>query len=355
MLFVVGSLAGRFIQPSPVSESALPSVATVNQSSLAESATSEVDAANLDGFDNWLTEPGNDNYLDSAPTTDAGDQGEIITASYEESGPARADTDQLPHVVRTIERYFPEMDAESVAIWAEQYASTPIEELEFLLEQKKLMGGFESSAFLNELNAVSDQIGLSETHSAIVERTASELAEFNIQNLLRPGYRQQLLLPSGDLTDSQSAPVFDFSPGRSIVTGQPLHLMIQDGPSYMFRLEPGNRVTRCGRFERMGDGRLAVRAAGELIPLYESPVIPTDPDTLRVANTGQTFQDTTDGIAELPGPIPIVMIRSLGRLTSSDGVIFEVDEPAEVLTQHEPSLLIQGQLELSNVDERLQQ
>ena len=379
ILFVGGSLAGRFILPD-----ASPNV-NFPQSELATALNPDVESSDdvqsgtqLDSsFENWVAnQESRQNPGPAAESESAGVQHasfERLEAPQSEFNSTQSvdgiaftedsevDSNRASAVIR---EHFPDMAQEMIQTLAEQYADIPAGELSFLMEQRKALGETVTSAYsTNRLLVAQAENGIAvDVQSSNVDSVNHKtLSKFNVSNLTMPGFRQRLLLAPHQHNSHREVDVlYDFSIGRKILTGNPIHVLIDEGPEYMFRLEPGNLVTRCGRFEILDDGKLGLRINGTEHALFGSPQITDGAFAIMVYPNGAVIgipEDLKSAGIEIKefGIIPVVRCENLGLLQSDDGVVFECSED---FGEEQPSFskgLVSGQLELSNVDHELQQ
>jgi len=270
-------------------------------------------------------------------------------------------------VQRTLEivrRIFPDVDPDTTQIWAEEYADVPVDEAEFLLEQKRqLSGGSGMPSFLSKSNLS----GGMPTISAAIESAPLDSALADVQSNLRSlwtvGHRSIVILPTFQSADSNLSgtttfrtTVADivryrsFRAGRMIASPVTTHVALPDDPGLMFCLE-GNRLTRRGDFTLLTSRRLGIRFGDQELPLKDSPVVPEDISAVRIESTGKIEGRSSSGQRSSLGRIAIARLESPGQLQSTDGVFFSLlDSTAVSPAAPGTFVLATGTLELSNGD-----
>jgi hypothetical protein len=296
---------------------------------------------------------------------------EFMTA--EVSSPLTPKAPDAAAVKRTLEivrRIFPNADPDTAQIWAEEYSDVPLEEAEFLLEQKRqLSGGSEISSFLSKSSFSS---GMSGTPAAIesgpLDSALSDV-QSNLRSLWTVGHRSLVILPtfhsadpdlSGITTDHTTATrmttVADivrfrsFRAGRMIASPVATHVALPDDQGLMFCLE-GNQLTRRGDFAILSSRRLGIRFGDQELPLKDSPVVPEAISAVRIDFTGMIESRNSAGQRNSLGRIAVVRIESPGQLHSTDGVFFShPDSNAVSAAVPGTFVLAPRTLELSNGD-----
>ena len=254
---------------------------------------------------------------------------------------------------------FPGLSNDVVAGWVDGYADLSLDELGLLLEQKQRLPEFVPGG-----RCFSNLPTASEPPPVIAQNGIFETARMTVRNNLlhldTPGHRRQQLLTTLDGLDARvepssirlSAPSFDFSSGRTITSGSPLHLAIIDNPQAMFRLEPGCVLTRRGNFERLEDGRLGLRYGSETLALYGDIQIPSAARQLRIETNGLVTcrSDAADNEARRRteiGRIQVAVIEDMSLLQSHNGVFFTL--PAEEM-EHQVIMTAAVPLKLNAVE-----
>jgi flagellar basal body rod protein FlgG len=266
-----------------------------------------------------------------------------------------------------IQRRFPDASPEAVNVWTEVCAEMDPSEVEFILEQKR--------ALSETLDAPVSGITISPAPASPgspAERVDADLnspsnvalavatVQRNLDNAWSAGFRRTLVLPtsatgfqtvSGDLSGAASPTMFfDFAAGRLISSPMPLHVAIQNNPTWMFRLE-GDRLTRRGDFQLLPDRRIGLMISGTACAVMNSPVIPEDARRPFITETGRINYTSVSNVITSVGQLQLVNVAELDQLESTDGIHFtsRAAESLKDVSPDESSLAI-GMLELSNVN-----
>lgn len=262
-----------------------------------------------------------------------------------------------------IQRMFPDASVVAVSAWADAYADMDLEEVEFILEQKRAMSGSLDSEIATAmlgtpLSAVSAETLLSTVGiSPIVE--AQNAVRMNLQCAWSSGYRRTVVIPeavgSQNITvNAQSNPrrvtMFrSFEVGRIQPSPVPTHVAIASkNGSLMFALE-GHTYTRRGDFQRLADGRLGLVTSAGQYALRDSTPIPESATSVTITPLGEIMY-SADGQLASAGHVGIVELSELNRLQTVDGVFFTGETPSESPVTAVSAELTIHQLEMSNVN-----
>jgi flagellar basal body rod protein FlgG len=283
----------------------------------------------------------------------------------EATASAKVDQAQRTAVEKLILRHFPDLDKDVLAGWADSYAELPLADLQQLLAQKAMLPRFDAvgtfldghAAELDAPDVASQKLYLSAIRTIL---------RHNILHAETPGHRRQLVttmvpeLSAGiDGSNIQLAPAaFDFTAAAATPSGHRLHVALSDRSAdrTMFRLEPGCILTRCGRFQRLADGRIGIKLGTQSLALYGDITIPEGITDAYIDTTGLVSHVTTPANKEKRvrvefGQIQVAVIDDVTLLQSHNGVFFElpldkIDEQVHMTTKMS---LASRALEQSNV------
>ncbi len=267
---------------------------------------------------------------------------------------------------QTIRKYFPELDDDVLAGWVDAYADLPAQELKQLLLQKSLLpSAGTASTFLSDYTAELPSLSTASQQKYFV--AAKTILRNNILHAETLGYRRRKLVTmvtelsaAGDAAAiAITTPDFDFTPAKRSVSPNPLHVALADkvGFGRMFRLEPGGILTRCGRFERLTDGRLGLKIGEQSLALYGDIKIPADVPKIDIDTAGLVTSVTSPAKGKQRtrveyGQIQVAAIHQMSVLHSHNGVFFQVrpEDMERFVTMTSQVSLISRSLETSNVD-----
>jgi flagellar basal body rod protein FlgG len=266
-----------------------------------------------------------------------------------------------------IQRSFPDASGETVNVWTEVYAAMDPAEVEFILDQKRAFSGALDSQIPGIMISPGSAspgrlVGGSDTSvgSASTMTRAVEIIRQNLNNAWSVGFRRTVVLPRASVvgksdsamdTAKFSPTMFtDFDSGRLISSPMPLHVAIQEHPTWMFRLD-GDMLTRRGDFELLPDRRIGLMVSGNTHALANSPTLPEDARRPSINAAGGIEYTDQSGAMIQAGQLEIVKVTELDQLASADGIHFtsrslKTLEPVTV----EDCFVAVGSLELSNVD-----
>lgn len=273
-----------------------------------------------------------------------------------------ADSSNRARVLEVINRYFPDADSETANVWADSYRGMGLEEVDFILEQKRTVSASLDSHLAGSVlappSALPESID-SELEAESPNATSIQLVKRNLQSAWCPGFRRTVVLPErmphvdGETPNAGSQFHFNsfvsFEPGKMITSPVPSHVAIPGVyMSLMFALD-GDKFTRRGDFQILNDRRVGLVSTGANYALRGSPIIPEDADEIRIMEDGQIQYEDSSGEYVSAGQIEIALIEEPHRLTSDDGVIF-VSNSAKPLQFVPTVVLSTNSLELSSVN-----
>ena len=261
-------------------------------------------------------------------------------------------------VLASIEFHFPDLPTHVKSGWVDTYCGMPLDELNILLDQKKLMPSIlqVSNSFLQPGADINIEPAERIPQTPIHHLRSTVIN--NLQNAATVGYRRRLTntslavpMPetsSDRITNSTAA--FDFTQGAISVSNNSLHVAIQHDPFAMFRLEPGCVLTRNGQFERLDDGRLGVQGDSVSLGLFGVDVIPAEAVNVAIAEDG-TVTFMHEDVVKSAGKISLVRVTAPESLFSQNGVYFTLtaDVGSEQLQATDNASLVSNSFEESNV------
>jgi len=289
---------------------------------------------------------------------------ERLTAELLIAGPLP--DDQRTAIRSLIHQHFPHTDAVDVEIWVETYADMNLDEIAFVLEQKRLtsktIGVRDSASLTSLLPSVTHPVLATQFHSS--PEQSSEIAiravETNLRSAYSLGFRRTVVLPEA-ITDSKSSfaaqtqsvsttSFRSFQSGTLISSPIGTHVALTNEHSTMFWLE-GNCLTRRGDFQVLADRRLGIVTRNEEIAAAESTPLPEGATDVQVSQNGTIqFKDAAGETCEA-GQIALCSVKDLAAMKSADGVFFTVRDAGDVMRRGDASaFLLTKMLEQSNVD-----
>lgn len=347
LIFTLGIFSGNFITlPSPTS--ADTNVAPEFYST-AEEPVNQL--ASLP--DNWAAEETDDtgSFAEFAQSNGTTTSSSILLTSATAPSYA-ADAQQIR---QAIVEEFPNLDEATLDGWVAGYAGTPLEILQPLLQQKKLMPSIVPSPSFSEPG-----LGLGESQKQSTTNPGAEfcsLCRKNLDNAFTIGYRRQTQLARlTGVTSANSEQLellrnFDFTPGSVHQSSSALHAAIEGNPNLFFQLSPGNILTRCGAFERLEDGRIGVLHGEDKLALSGTSKIPYEATNIVVISDGTITYSDVERESQSGGRIVLVEVKDLSSLSSSNGVYFTADASSEAQAgSTEQTCIVSPALESSNVN-----
>lgn len=285
---------------------------------------------------------------------------ETVSAKETNSGERRG------VVSERIEAHFPQLPEHVRRGWVDTYLDMPLDELDNLLEQKKLMPSIlPLTSFMSGSadHDYSSNIEILSTRQTAADTFAVARATIlhNLKNALTAGYRRQHVVMVASTLESTSESqnisscptAFDMTTGRIQQSHDNLHLAIEGDSNAMFRLEPGCVLTRCGQFKRLSDGHIGVTVGNVDLALSGLDVVPDDAVHINILDDG-TVQYSQNKVVHTAGKIELFNVdsNSLSGLSSKNGVYFSVpaDQIDSVLITARNASLTSRAFEGSNVD-----
>ncbi len=262
---------------------------------------------------------------------------------------------------KLILQQFPNTDSGLAEIWVETYAGMDLDEINFVLEQKK-----QTSSELGAGRAISPGSSLSSIMGPSISKLESALdgdialVTTNLRSAYSLGYRRMVVLPevvdpSVSSTDVErrnfpSTQFRSFESGPLLHSPIATHVALSNESSVMFCLE-GNRVTRRGDFQILTDRRLGViTSSGEFAAEGSTP-LPEDAKDVHILQNGTVRFSNAAGETLEAGRIAVCSISKLADLQSSDGVLFLASDAGQLkVLEHPDSVLRLNSLEQSNVN-----
>ena len=265
-----------------------------------------------------------------------------------------------------IQQQFPHTDTVATEIWVETYAEMSLDEITFVLEQKRRSsskpGAGLSGSWITSMPSLTETVSaepLPSSPESAVE-IAVRMVETNLRSAYSLGFRRTVVLPEADFQpDSgfadkpRSSPVTSFRSFESgMLIGSPVatHVALTKENSTMFCLE-GNRLTRRGDFQPLADRRLGIVTSSEEIAAAESTPLPEGATDVQISQNGIIQFKTAAGEDGEAGRISVCDVTNLAELRSDDGVFFTVTDAADITRREDASAFLRTHtLEQSNVD-----
>jgi hypothetical protein len=268
------------------------------------------------------------------------------------------------NVLQLIRRIFPDADEETANVWADVYADTDPSEVQFILEQKRMLSGtlaVSGSTGLEGSLWKTPKSGSAAARASTPLAVAVDVVRNNLRGAWSIGFRQTIVLPEAlpsnetlsfsSLEQIRSTMFLSFDAGRMISSPVATHVALPtDDGSLMFRLE-GLRLTRRGDFILLSDRRLGLMTQSENFVLEDSPRIPDDAIAVRITMSGEIQFENSSGEMKSAGTLSVLKVTDLAKLRTRDGVIFTIEDPNPLsfVTPATPELSTLT-LEISNVN-----
>ena len=262
---------------------------------------------------------------------------------------------------KLILQHFPNTDSDLAEIWVETYAGMDLDEINFVLEQKKQTSS-ELGAGLSILPAPSQSTAMGRSTAKQESSLEGDVAcvTTNLRSAYSLGYRRMVVLPeavdtSASFTDHErrnipSTRFRSFESGPLIQSPIATHVALSNESSVMFCLE-GNRVTRRGDFQILADRRLGIiTSSGEFAADGSTP-LPEVVKDIQILQNGTVRFSNAAGETLEAGRIAVCSISNLADLQTSDGVLFLASDAGQIMVMEDPaSVLRRNSLEQSNVN-----
>ena len=349
LLFSAGLIAGHSVPFAKV-------LATgASDESNPRSAADPNPASDMSADSTAATDASSISFISHANAWDNAEQrtAELMVGSAPSSGHRSA-------VRNLIQQYCPNTDASVIDVWLETYADMSLDEVTFILEQKRRT----SNEFGTEFSMPSLSHAVPSAQSPSESDHAGDvtihLVEANLRAAYSPGYRRMVVMPEA-LTDSESQaadkprsiPVTSFRSFESgALIGSPIatHVALTNEDSTMFCLE-GNRLTRRGDFQLLKDRRLGIVTSREEMASAESTPLPDHATDVQVLQNGAIQYRNAVGETVEAGRIAVCRVTDLADLKSEEGVFFKASEASHIIRHETASaFLLLKTLEQSNVD-----
>ncbi|MCA9084165.1 MAG: hypothetical protein KDA81_08925 [Planctomycetaceae bacterium] len=303
------------------------------------------------------------------------------------------DRDAVLRVIRTV---FPDLPTDVAAGWSESYRSVPLDELTALLLQKKELASLmpvssmllppedsERSANLSsDVSSLNYPAGQSDLKPVTFQEvqvaaevdtnrvqpssfghngpagslsTAFAMLRTDIVHVFTCGYRRHTprsfsmdVYPS-ESSKLESSPVVDLSTASVKPSDSGLHLAIDGQPDLMFRLEPGCLLTRCGRFQRLDDGKLGIRLGDRQLHVFGEIQIPSAVTEIYVQSDGAVIAGSGERAEPCLGQLQLARVTPR-ILQESQGIYFTAVAEPDSIRMVPAKGIVAGALEGSNVN-----
>ncbi len=275
--------------------------------------------------------------------------------------------DHRKDIRNLIQQHFPDTDAVAAEIWVETCADLSLDEIIFVLEQKRVtsqgIGASPPATLMPSIPTLTDT-GLAELRPsgpAQADEIAVRLVEANLRSAYSLGFRRMVVFPDTSVDPNswsrdkpRSVTVTSFRSYESgTLIGSPIatHVALTKEDSTMFRLE-GNRLTRRGDFRLLADRRLGIVTSCEEIASSDSTPLPEGATDVRILQNGTIQFRNTAGETREAGRIAVCSVVNLADLRSDDGVFFNGWDAGQIIMHEDASAFLRThRLEQSNVDQ----
>jgi len=259
-----------------------------------------------------------------------------------------------------IRQHFPDTNGNVIDVWVETYADMSLDEVTFILEQKRRTSSEIGTAYSIPSLSHPVQPDPLPSEPDQANDVAVRMVEANLRSAYSLGFRRTVVLPdtiadleswTPDKPRSVSVTSFrSFESGTWISSPIGTHVALTKENSAMFCLE-GNRLTRRGDFQMLADRRLGIVTSSEEIAAVESTPLPVGATDVQISQNGQIQFRNAAGETSEAGRIAVCSVTNLADLQSLDGVFFTGSDAGKI-TRHEDAsaLLLMKTLEQSNVD-----
>jgi len=383
MLFGAGLLAGQGLDSRPAS------------APLIAESTSDDPAPPLNSWRNWASavapgvpttavpvtavshESRFTDELSRAPGSETERVSETETQLFAMADRNSRTTDSPPQkrdsirqqIVDLINRIFPNTSPEVASTWADAYETMEPAEVEFILDQKRLLSESLDSLISDDTISVlpspllpSPLSPLESPASAALPESAAALnsalmsVRRNLDSVWCTGFHRTVILPEVmSLADGSAGAHIttftSFEPGRIIASPMPLHVALHSkNGAFLFRLE-GDKFTRRGDFQLLPDRRIGLHYNDTGYALNHCTALPEGADDIRFSADGKIEYEDTSGQSMTAGQLEVVELPQLDQLTTVDGIVFAntSTKPAAAVPAEVAGLAIRS-LELSNVN-----
>jgi len=263
-------------------------------------------------------------------------------------------------VYKLIQRHFPNTAKELAEVWADTYAEMDLDEIDFVLEQKRSISTTLAAEMHQLLPAdapISDPVDAMPQPTV---NTTVRIVQSNLQSAYALGFRRMVVFPdvvsdsklsAADAKGNDDGTCFrSFESGPLIQSPISTHAALTQTDSLMFLLD-ANRLTRRGDFRLLQDRRLGLVTRGGEFASAGSTSIPDDATHIRITADGTIQFENVAGETCDAGRISVCSVKYPDELQTDDGVFFQLSD-SENLTLHDDvaKVLVTNALEQSNVD-----
>ncbi len=263
---------------------------------------------------------------------------------------------------KLILQHFPNTDSDLAEIWVETYAGMDLDEVNFVLEQKKQTSSELEAGLTNLPGSLPSSImqPLASKPESLIDGDLA-LVTTNLRSAFSIGYRRMVVLPEAvdslassadpERRDVPSTRFRSFDSGPLLNSPSATHVALSRENSVMFCLE-GNRLTRRGDFQILSDRRLGLITSSGEFAAQGSTALPDDAKALQILQNGTVRFTNAAGEVLDAGRISVCRITNLADLQTSDGVLFLVSDGRQREVMENPdSVLRLNCLEQSNVNQ----
>lgn len=268
-----------------------------------------------------------------------------------------ASTAHRAAIRQLIEQLVPETEPDVAEIWTDTYADMDLDEVQFILEQKRRLSSgsqsFSSSASLFE----SPPITVNTDSTEVPGHDIEQIVQSNLRCSWSLGFRRTAVFPevlSGTETSKNQVDCFTsfrcFDTGPLVHSPIATHVALVDDRHLMFLLDD-NTMTRRGDFRLLANRRLGVITSAGERAVSGSAALPDSATNITILPNGLIRWTNVTGETGEAGRVSIVQIDNLSQLQSADGVFFTTTDMTNVKTPDETAtLILTNTLEQSNVD-----
>ena len=264
-------------------------------------------------------------------------------------------------IYKLIQRHFPNTGKELAEVWADTYSEMDLDEIDFVLEQKRSTSTTLGADMQELLPAAT--VPIIDPVDSVTQPTVNtvvRIVQSNLQSAYALGFRRMVVFPDvGSDSNSSAADAKgndDLTRFRSFESGpliqSPIstHVALTQTDLLMFLLDT-NRLTRRGDFRLLQDRRLGIVTHGREFASAGSTPIPDDATHIRITADGTIQFENVAGETCDAGRITVCSVKYPDELQTDDGVFFHLSDSENLTLQNDVTkMLVTNSLEQSNVD-----